>query len=178
MREDFELFVKALCEATRRMKDPHYFKLDVAGREDSIFRERVYCYELYHQLRSVLGDYFTYKLDGEVDKRLHPEIPGDKIPDLIVHVPGEMKRNLAVIEVKSIEGAQRNDMEELREDLKKLRLFLIEGKYHCAIMLIYGDGTRELPKAIVSEVIRYSRQYHKRILLAWHGGCGWDIEII
>ena len=177
MKKDFECFIKALIEATRRIDDPHYFKLEIA---ESIprFRERVYSYELYHQLRSVLGNDFRYKLDGEVDKRLHPVIIGNKIPDIIVHVPGEMERNLAVIEVKSVEGAQRHNMKELRQDLEKLRFFINEGQYYRGIMLIYGDGTQDIPKTILCEVTRFSKGLKNRILLAWHGGCGWDLEII
>ena len=29
----------------------NYFQLPIDGSEDPIYRERVYCYELYHQLK-------------------------------------------------------------------------------------------------------------------------------
>ena len=50
-----ERFLKLLIEATARVP-LHYFQLPVAEREDPIYRERVYCYELYHQLRTLLED--------------------------------------------------------------------------------------------------------------------------
>jgi hypothetical protein len=102
MENEFKHFMRCLEEAGRRI-DRHYFQLDVAGSEESIYRERVYCYELYHRLRYVLGDSFPYKLDGEVDKEGHPIIRprlGPKKSDFIVHVPGKMNRNLIIIEVK------------------------------------------------------------------------------
>ena len=52
-KSDFDCFMKCLREAGKRM-DAHYFQLPVAGSEEPVFRERVYCYELYHQLRNVL----------------------------------------------------------------------------------------------------------------------------
>jgi hypothetical protein len=84
---DFEVFLKCLYEEGKRTLDPHYFQLPIAGEPDPIFRERVYCYELFHQLRNTLGDDYPYKLDGEVDKIGHPIIKGKKKPDSILHVP-------------------------------------------------------------------------------------------
>lgn len=167
MNSDFKRFMEWLEEAGRRM-GKHYFRLDVAGGEDSVYRERVYCYELYHQLRCTLGDSYPYKLDGEVDKNGHPIIRGAldaKKPDLIVHVPGRMDRNLVVIEVKPVTVR----MSKLREDLEKLKGFLDEARYHRAIMLIYGNGDSDLPQEILAEVKNLSEE---RLLLAWHHGPG------
>ena len=171
MENDFKQLIESLKKAGRRI-DGHYFKLDVAGSEESIYRERVYCYELYHQLRCVLGDNFPYKLDGEVDKVSHPHLIirqnlGAKKADFIVHVPGTMNHNLVVIEVKPVTVKSR--MNELRKDLKTLKGFLNEAKYYRALMLIYGDGKSDLPNEIPDEVKRFSKE---RILLAWHQGPG------
>jgi len=138
VKKDSQHFLESLKKACERI-DRHYFQLDVAGSEEPIYRERVYCYELYHQLRCILGDTFPYKLDGEVDKAGHPIIRselGPKKPDFIVHVPGEMNRNLMVIEVKPV--TVKNKINELKEDLKTLKEFLHKARYYRAIMLIYG----------------------------------------
>lgn len=116
--------------------DRHYFKLDIAGSEELIYRERVYCYELYHQLCCILEDNFPYKLDGEVDKSIHPIIEselGAKKPDFIVHVPGKMNRNLAVIEVKSV--TIKDKIDKLRNNLEILKKFLDKAKYNYTIPL-------------------------------------------
>ena len=80
-----------------------YFRLNIDGG-DPIYRERVYCYELYHQMRTLWPKGSTFRLNGEVDKRAHPILKGlgadHAIPDLLVHRPGTMKGNHAVIEVK------------------------------------------------------------------------------
>lgn len=63
-------------------------------------------------MRKKLGDEFPYRLDGELDKVNHPEIHeriGPKKPDFVVHVPGDMNRNLVVIEVKTISAAMNEN---------------------------------------------------------------------
>ena len=72
-KDYFDRFWNCLRKAGSKM-DSHYFQLPVARRKERIYRERVYCYELYHQLRNALGDNFAYKLHGEVDKAGHPII--------------------------------------------------------------------------------------------------------
>ena len=169
MENDFKQFIESLKKAGRGI-DRHYIQLDVAGFEEPIYRERVYCYELYHQLRCVLGDSLPYKLDGEVDKAGHPIIRqklGAKKPDFIVHVPGMMNHNLVVIEVKPV--TVKSKMNELREDLKTLKGFLNKAKYYRAIMLIYGDGKSDLPNEIPDEVKKFREG---RVLLVWHQGPG------
>jgi hypothetical protein len=80
IEQDFKYFLECLIKATRKM-DSHYFQLPVAQGDEPIYRERVYCYELYHQLRCILENNFPYKLHGEVDKGGHPVIRGFKKPD-------------------------------------------------------------------------------------------------
>ena len=160
-KADFNYFMRCLIKAGTKI-DSHYFKLPVAGAEKPIFRERVYCYELYHQLRCILGDDFPYKLDGEVDKATHPILKGAKKPDFIVHVPGTMDRNLAVIEVKSVDA----NSNEIKNDLEKLKGFL-DTAYNRAIMLIFGDDSSKIECAR-SEIDSLPREYAEHILLIWH----------
>ena len=68
---DAQRVIQWLPKATSRI-GCDYFQLPIEGRPDRIFRERVYCYELYHQLRVLMPDDFPYSLGGEVDKRAHP----------------------------------------------------------------------------------------------------------
>jgi len=163
---DFGYFMGRLMEAATRI-DSHYFQIPVAGVERPIFRERVYCYELYHQLRGVLGDDFPYKLDGEVDKGGHPIIRpalGAKKPDFIVHVPMQMDQNLVVIEVKPINARRR----DIKGDIETLRKFLDKAEYYRAIMLIYGNIDNELPKRFQIEIDNLPRKYEQRLLFLWH----------
>jgi hypothetical protein len=91
----FNFFVKWLVRAGKQMNDPRYFQLPISGKETPIFRERVYCYELYHQMRDVIDRAFLYKLDGEVDKirekkllgyRSRAEFVAESIRDKLIQV--------------------------------------------------------------------------------------------
>ncbi len=115
-----------------------YFQLPVADG-DAVYRERVYCYELYHQLRC-RWDGFPFSLGGEVDKAGHPHFQNGPYakakPDLLVHVPGQMGQNLATLEVKP---ATVRD-EDLRSDLRKLSWFCQHAQYFRGVLLVYGDA--------------------------------------
>lgn len=166
INRDFTEFTRCLIKAATRIEG-HYFQLPVAGSEIPIFRERVYCYELYHQLRFILGDNFPYKLDGEVDKAGHPYIEpllGAKKPDFIVHIPRQMDGNLVVIEVKPI----TTRINEFRDDLSDLQKLLLEAEYHYAIMLLYGDKEDSLPTNMRIEAVKWLKEYSDQKLLLWH----------
>ena len=71
-----------------------------------MYQERVYCYELYHQLRCRWPKGADCVLGGEVKKGGHPYLgSGQRKPDFLVHAPGE-DRNYVVVEVKSYQGAR------------------------------------------------------------------------
>jgi hypothetical protein len=71
-------------------------QLSVAGAEARVYRERVYCYELYHQWRCQWANDSRFELSGEADKIGDPIIRRNAKPDFLVHVPGEMQ-NLLVL---------------------------------------------------------------------------------
>lgn len=120
-----------------------YFLLPVVAR-DPVYRERVYCYELYHQLRLrwPTDQGFPWRLNGKVDKRSHVYFQTEPAtapkPDFLVHQPGR-HRNYMVIEVKP--GTVR--MKGLRKDLATLRTFCEDFDYERGIQLIYGANPSE-----------------------------------
>ena len=123
-----------------------YFNFRVA-QGGIYFRERVYCYELYHQMRSGWPPKTEYRLNGEVDKRSHPLIRGNPIPDFIVHKPGITSHDYAVIEVKSASAVSPN---RVMVDIKKFRKFLDFG-YKRAIYLIYGSANENRIQDLVDK---------------------------
>ena len=177
MNEHMAIFVEALLRATGRVKR-HYFQLPVAGLEDPIYRERVYCYELYHQLRIGLPADFPYLLNGEVDKNGQPmfrENIGRFKPDFIVHIPGRMTENLVVMEVKAVTA----EAGEFREDLDHLRLFLQRAGYYAAISLIYGDGAQGLMEERARGFETHFQELRdKCALLLWHQHPGQQAQIL
>jgi hypothetical protein len=129
-------FTDILRDATAAIAEL-YMQLPVEGGE-ARFRERVYCYELYHQLRCRWPEHGLYALNGEVDKRGHPfaALAGSQaIPDLLVHTPGNMAGNHVIIEVKPANA----QVAGIREDFRKLKLFRGQDiHYERAIYLFYG----------------------------------------
>lgn len=179
--EAFNRFILCLRAATARV-GPDYIQLPVAGFQNpvSIYRERVYCYELYHQLRIEMGDDFGFSLSGEVDKRSHPLIKGRGLtnakPDLLVHIPGDMGGNLVAIEVKPVNALRPN----IKKDLITLTAFRHSGGYYQAIYLIYGSDEAAFNriKLIANNLQRENEDQIRldSIILFWHRQAGEETE--
>lgn len=124
--------LQAITRASSQINS-EYFLLPIAGKNHPIKRERVYCYELYHQLRLFsLGD-APLTLTGEPDKRGHPGFTGKQPnPDFILHIPGHHDSNTAVIEVQC-----RLSKRHLIKDLKTLKLMKEKG-YHVLVLLLFA----------------------------------------
>lgn len=133
-----------LRSATRAIEE-QYFQLPIDGAAEPIYRERVYCYELYHQMRSLwpAPHDCRYTLNGEIDKDGHPLLRAMQAdfakPDFLIHTPGSMAGNHAIIEVKT----ERAGPQAIRGDLAKLQLFLGPVGYQRAIYLIYGRAANQ-----------------------------------
>lgn len=148
MEEELTRVTEWLLCASAQIGDA-YFQLPVAGREKPEYRERVYCYELYHRWRSHWPDSFPFSLGGEVDKARHPLIRGDWKPDFLVHIPGQMT-NLLIVEAKPANA----DRAGMIEDLKKLTHFRRDlkdqhgnpGNYFAAYFWLYGLPITDWPK--------------------------------
>ena len=146
---DLQQLQRLLAEATAAIA-PDYFLLPVANAGDAEpllrYRERVYAYELYHQLRSNWPDAWPYSLAGEIDKGGHPIVRGGLLdsakPDLLVHIPGKMDSNLAVIEIKPFRARGSTDeRERFQRDIQKLVAFRRPpARYALAIFLVFGNG--------------------------------------
>ena len=122
--------------------------LPVANKKESeplnVYRERVYAYELYHQLRHRWPADWPYSLAGEVDKSRHPIVRGgylDKAkPDLLVHVPREMDKNLIALEIKPLRSVHnQRERDRFQLDIRKLVAFRQHpANYASAVLLVFG----------------------------------------
>jgi hypothetical protein len=182
--EAFARFMRCLAGATSRV-GAEYMLLPVAGFPVpvSIYRERVYCYELYHQLRLEMGNDFGFSLSGEVDKRSHRLIRGRGLtntkPDLLVHTPGDMLGNLVVIEVKPVNASSP----DIRKDLITLTAFRRAGGYHQAIYLIYGPDEAGFDRIRQIAIrLQYADEEDQirldSIILVWHRAVGEAAELV
>lgn len=142
---------EVLSEATAAVTGP-YFQLPIAGQVDLIYRERVYCYELYHQMRVRWPKRCRYSLGGEVDKSGHPLMRGNGLdnlkPDFLIHRPRDMKSNYAVIEVKPANASVAG----LRKDLETLSIFQQYAGYQRSLLLIYGTISDTLKNNLETQI--------------------------
>ncbi|MDQ5937889.1 MAG: hypothetical protein QG574_5248 [Cyanobacteriota bacterium erpe_2018_sw_21hr_WHONDRS-SW48-000092_B_bin.40] len=131
-----ENFDQLLVAATQELGS-EYFYLAIHNAP-AIYKERVYCYEIYYQLRRRWPKETLYRLNGEVDKAGHPDFSKMRmIPDFLVHQPGTTN-NFLVMEVKRCDSYDLNDF-------RKLRWFLKYG-YKRAIWLVYGQDAENVAK--------------------------------
>ena len=141
-----------ISESTEAV-DEMYFQLNIDGG-DPIYRERVYCYELYHQMRSRWPKETKYYLNGEIDKAAHPILRelgiGNKKPDFLIHTPGYMAGNFAIIEVKHINAARK----DIIKDLETLSNFVNRVGYKKAIYLFYGYQSPDTIIEIVNNELK------------------------
>lgn len=149
---DFQRFIDLLC-VTAKEVEHRYFQLPRAYSCPA-YRERVYGYELYHQLRKAWPDDRNHYLHAEVDKSGQSRFPkslSKAKPDFLIHDPGNMDRNLVVVEVKSIQ----NSKAKLKEDIRKLASFCNEAQYQAGVLLVYGCRSTCMPS--VEGLIRFAR---------------------
>ena len=157
-----DIFDKAIKSATSQIKEEYFQMSECGGRR--AWRERVYCYEFYHQLRKLLciDSYFCqFALSGEVYKG-EPRLPKSetRIPDFIVHVPGAAI-NYAVIEVKPagvFDKGRKEVKRQIRKDLKSLQYFdtNTEFDYKRAIFLIFGKPNPNFKTVLKEELEKLS----------------------
>lgn len=142
--------------------------------------ERVFCYELYHQIRFLMGD---SQIDLEENAILQAELKKDNIrllmefmpdeiqrlrkeyiPDFLLHSPSNFEHQEAVVEVKA---NPEITFREIFDDLKKLDEFITNYSYKIGLLLIVNAQLDYIHRIIhdhqrqISEGIRSP----KRILI-------------
>ena len=136
---------------------PGYFKLKTTYEPSGIVRERVLCYELYHQIRSNMKD-AELSLNGEIDKRGHIDFdPKDqKNPDFVFHLPGTHKGNTLVIEIKGTLARHA----EIINDFTTILRFIGNYQYKGGVFIIYNHTVDELLKAVGSQLRKLASDAH------------------
>jgi hypothetical protein len=154
VEHEIQHLVEILSRAAAQVTE-EYVQLPVVDA-DAVYRERVYCYELYHQLRC-LWDALPFSLGGEVDKAGHRHFQGGPYakakPDFLVHVPGAMDHNLAAVEVKPATA----DVNDLRAELQKLTWFCHRAQYFRGLLLVYGEAGE---RSVLQEKLRRAADQH------------------
>lgn len=170
--EAFDIFYPALLDAISKI-DKQYYKVKLAYFNQTIYRENVYCYELYHQLRLLLGNEFPFLLSGELDKASHPDIADRCLEfksEFLIHQPGKLDQDsfISIMNVCSLASAFRMP-EKLIENLNKMVCSTnLQGGYYRGIMLIYGDDSFDIDRGIYDIYKNYCRGSYDKIILLYH----------
>ena len=137
--------IKEILKESINNIEEKFYKVTSSQIENSVPRERIFCYELYHQLRLECQ---TYKFGVRFD--ISPELVKGKsmgyseitnIPDFLFHREGT-DLNFCILEVKA-----QLDKEKIKKDFETLSSFL-NGKskllpYKIGIFLIFGYSFEE-----------------------------------
>jgi len=124
--------INLVIEAIKNVELKYY---EIITPEKKIqYRERVFCYELYHQMRIILTNNCSdLTLNGELDKNGRLNYDNEK-PDFLFHIP-ETKINEAIIEVKN-----KLEEKDVIIDIEKLENFINKHEYKIGIFLLYNHS--------------------------------------
>lgn len=157
-----EEIIKQIATAASHVADK-YLNLTTTYEPSGIVRERVFCYELYHQLRLHVDDYQQLTLNGEIDKRGHPDFRevDRKNPDFVFHIPGQHEGNTIVCEVKG-----NLDISGIVKDLETITTFVSLYNYKAGVFLLYNHTLSELVDRYRNNIgVFINSQYADRIFI-------------
>lgn len=137
-------FINLIAQAANRV-EASYFKVPVNYGIGLIVRERVFCYELYHQIRSIMNTEKSIfpgaEFHAEIDKGGNSFFDKQN-PDFVLHVPGTNEYNTLVMEVKG--KLDSHSIQGIKKDFTTLNSFIILCNYKIGVFLIYNHTVQEL----------------------------------
>lgn len=158
IREIIDIINKAASQVTE-----DYLNLTTTYEPSGIVRERVFCYELYHQIRLILGNNHKLTLNGEIDKRGHQDFKAEdrKNPDFVFHIPGQHEGNTIILEVKG-----NIDTEGIIKDFETIKTFISSYYYQVGIFLLYNHNLSELLEALGDKLDQFiNSEYANQIVI-------------
>ena len=161
-QEPVRFYIDHLKEALLKVEGD-YFRLVTTYNSEGIVRERVFCYELYHQIRLRIAnqvlpaEYTPVRLHGESRKQGHPDFDkrDQKDPDFIFHAPGTHNQNILVVEVKGELTA-----EGISKDFATLTTFL-KYQYQAGVFILFNHSFEQFSQSIITTAYE---QLRSRIL--------------
>ncbi|MCB1186894.1 hypothetical protein KDL29_06965 [bacterium] len=154
-----------LIVACEKISD-NFFNIKVANSKDTVYLERVYSYELYHQIRLIIGDVSPIEVFAEPDKSGHPDAKNElknKKPDLVFHSSGTHDDNHLVAEVKNSDYS----VPRIYEDVEKLYNFYRSRKfgYKETVLIIFGQKSETRGKGIVKLMRKNKLSFPLKIIV-------------
>lgn len=151
-------YVSLLVEALTNV-DKKYFEIEESGTKSTKKRERVFCYELYHQMRKLQerNKHLDLTINGEINKAGNLVIRENFDPDFVIHQQGSMGNNHAVIEVKT-----SNDKRGILKDFETIKCMVHCYLYKIGIFLITGTDIEWFVQEILSELNDPNLIFHEK----------------
>lgn len=149
-------YLELIYEAMVRV-ETRYCKIKVAESNEEISRERVYCYELYHQMRKLQErrnnahlygkkvDESQIVINGEIDKAGHPVINPNFNPDFVIHRQKIMDNNICVVEVKT-----NYSKPGITKDFGTITCMMNCYRYEYGVFIYVGEKTDRV-KSVIRE---------------------------
>jgi hypothetical protein len=139
--EEYRHYIELIKDALSQVEG-EYFNLVTTYDGLGIVRERVFCYEFYHQMRLAMQGRYDISLNGEIDKRGHRDFQKghQRNPDFVFHTPGTHGNNTIVMEVKG----KLDDREGVLKDFETLSIFVNNYHYKFGIFVVYNHTIRQL----------------------------------
>ena len=153
----------AAIETAAKLVNEKYLNVITSSENSLIVRERVFCYELYHQIRKILEDDHFLTLNGEIDKHGHKKFKQieQKNPDFVFHVQGNDQTNAIIMEVKGT-----LEKKGLKKDFETIHNFISEHQYHAGVFFLYNHSLKELAYKMKNTLTSFSdSNYSKQIFI-------------
>lgn len=160
-------YLKLVYNAMREVPQ-NYQRIACTGSNELVPRERVYCYELYHQMRtlqtnkikSLTKKHGHLVINGEIDKRGHVVIHPNFNPDFVIHEQETMENNHCVIEVKNSLLA-----DGLRKDLSTITCLMHCYNYEYGLLIIVGHTYEDVRNIIIrlAQDVQHLKEHSKQI---------------
>jgi hypothetical protein len=133
------------------------------------YGERVFCYELYHQVRTLMDEHAqnhphtfrNIKLQSELKKDYIGQIVADYfgvqaldseyIPDFLLHSPGNFDNQHLIIEVKSNPKLAFSGM---TDDLLKIQQFINRYQYEKGVFLTINTNPKRISSTLVLDTTK------------------------
>lgn len=143
-----DAYVKLIYDAIGNVSK-EFFEIGIAEGVDQKRRERVFCYELYHQIRSLQekNNLKNFTVNAEIDKRGHYVIKENFNPDIVIHQQGNMN-NYIVIEAKVILDAYG-----IVKDFNTIITMLEKYKYQYGVFILTHSSLQDFKNYFKDNVL-------------------------
>ncbi len=145
-----EEIVSLICDSMGKVGKA-YINVSVYNEPTSIRRERIYCYELYHQMRK---EYDKRIRRSSLWKKLCINAEADKSgirnyalginPDFIIHQQGTIALNVCTVEVK----VRMNSSAGIKKDFESISDMMHKLNYQTGVFVLVGSSLDEFINSI------------------------------